>query len=156
MGVTAEELLADFKSRGVTLVRKGTRIHYRAPSGTLTDGDKDALRSVKLRLLTLVPAENPPSSPSPFDQLQNQWQAIANRVQALFRRNGIEPSSETMQAAIWLAFQLDEGWSFRNIRKTDARQFLQAITQGRCVAAFNDCGRVVIRNAPRSRTRAID
>jgi len=155
MGVTAEELLADFKSRGVTLLRKGTQIHFRAPSGTLTDNDKDALRSVKLRLLTLVPAEGPPSSPSPFDQLQNQWQATANRVEALFRRNDIQPSSETLQAATWLAFQLDEGWSYWNIRMTDARQFLQAITQGRCVATFNDCGRPVIRSAPRAGARMV-
>ncbi len=153
--MTAEELLADFKNRGVTLVRKGTRIHYRAPSGTLTDSDKDALRAVKLRLLTLVATEVPPSSPSPFDQLQNQWQAIANRVQALFRRNGIQPSSETLQAATWLAFQLDEGWSFWNIRKTHARQFLQAIVQGRCIAGFDDHARVVIRNAPRAGARVV-
>ena len=155
MGVTAEELLADFKSRGVALQRKGTRIYYSAPSGTLTDSDRDALRAVKLSLLTLVPAEGPPSSPSPFDQLQNQWQAIANRVEALFRRNDIQPSSETLQAATWLAFQLDEGWSFWNIRETDARQFLQAITQDRCVATLNDYGRLVIRNAPRTGARIV-
>ena len=153
--MTAEELLADFKNRGVTLLRKGTLIHYRAPSGTLTDNDKDALRAAKLQLLTLVPAEAPPSSPSPFDQLQNQWQATANRVEALFRRNDIQPSSETLQAATWLAFQLDEGWSFLNLRETDARQFLQAITQGRCVATFNDCGRVVIRNAAQKSARIV-
>ena len=45
MVVRAEELLADFKSRGVTLLRKGTQIHFRSPSGTLTDSDKDALRA---------------------------------------------------------------------------------------------------------------
>jgi hypothetical protein len=153
--VTAEELLADFKNRGVTLRRKGTRIHYCAPSGTLTDHDKDELRAVKLQLLTLVPAEAPPPSRSPFDQFMNQWQVIANRVQALFRRNGIQPSSETLRAATWIAFQLDEGWSFRNLRETDARQFLQAIVQGRCVAGFDDYARVVIRNAPRTSARIV-
>ena len=155
MGVTAEELLADFKNRGVTLLRKGTQIHFRARAGTLTGNDKDAMRAVKLSLLTLVPAEAPPPSRSPFDQFMNQWQVIANRVQALFRRNGIQPSSETLQAATWLAFQLDEGWSFWNIRKPDARQFLQAIVQGRCIARFNDYGRVVIRNAPRAGARIV-
>ncbi len=153
--MTAEELLADVKRRGVTLVRKGTRIRYRAPSGTLTDDDMAALRAIKLSLLTLVPAEAPPSSPSPFDQLKSQWQAIANRVQALFHRNGIQPSSETLQATKWLAFQLDEGWPYWNIRKTDARQFLQAIVQGRCIAGFDDHARVVIRNAPRAGARIV-
>jgi hypothetical protein len=122
----------------------------------LTDKDKDALRAVKLQLLTLVPAEAPPPSLSPFAQSMAEWQAVENRVKALFRRSGIQPSNETLRATTWLAFQLDEGWSFWNIRKTDARQFLQAITQGRCVAGFDDYGRVVIRNAPRARTRAID
>jgi hypothetical protein len=153
--VTAEELLADFKNRGIALRRKGTRIHYRAPSGTLTDNDKDALRAVKLQLLTLVPAEAPPPSQSPFDQLMSQWQAIANRVQALFRRNDIQPSSETLQATTWLAFQLDEGWPFWNIRKSDARQFLLAIVQGRCVARLDDYGRVALRNARRPGTRIV-
>ncbi len=153
--MTAEELLADFKNRGVTLLRKGTRIRYRAPKGTLKAEDLDALRAVKLRLLTLVPAETPPPSRSPFEQSMAEWQAVENRVQALFRRNGIEPSSETLRAATWLAVHLDEGWSFWNIRKSDARQFLQAITQGRCVAGFNDCGRVAIRNAPRAGARIV-
>ncbi len=153
--MTAEELLADVKSRGVTLVRKGTRIRYRAPSGTLTDNDKDALRAVKLQLLTLVPAEAPPPSRSPFDQSMAEWQAIAKRVQALFHRNGIQSSSKTLRAATWLAFQLDEGWSFWNIRTIDARQFLQAIVQGRCIARFDDHARVVIRNAPRPGARIV-
>ena len=150
MGVTAEELLADFKNRGVVLQRKGTRIHFRAPAGTLTDNDKDALRAVKLRLLTLVPADAPPPSRSPFDQSMANWQAMANRMQALFRRNGIQPSSEALRAATWLAVNLDEGWSFWSIPKTDARQFLRAITQGRCSATLNDYGHVVIRGAPRA------
>ena len=155
MGVTAEELLADFKNRGVTLLRKGTRIRYRAPKGTLKAEDLDALCAVKLRLLTLVPAETSPSSQSPFAQSMSDWQAKENRVQALFRRNGIQPSGETLRAATWLAVHLDEGWSFWNIRMSDARQFLQAIVQGRCVATLNDYARVVIRNAPRAGARIV-
>jgi hypothetical protein len=121
----------------------------------LTDKDKDALRARRIERLTLVPAEASTPTQSPFEQSMTAWRAIEDRVQSLFRRNGIPPSSETLRATTWLAFQLDEGWSFWNIRKTDARQFLQEIVRGSCVATFNDRGHVVIRNAPRASARIV-
>jgi hypothetical protein len=83
------------------------------------------------------------------------WRAIEDRVQSLFRRNSVQPSSETLRAATWLALNLDEGWSFWNIRKSDAREFLLAIVQGRCVATLNDYGHLVIRNAPQAGARIV-
>jgi len=159
--ITATSILADLTRRGVRLWADGEFLEYESPKGVLTPQDLAAVRAHKAELLAELrrcePTEDSRQSgaQSPFEQFMTEWQATAEQVHASFSKNGIRPSDETMQAATWLAFQLDEGWSFRNLRETDARQFLQAITQGRCVAAFNDCGRVVIRNAPRAGARIV-
>ena len=154
--MSAEQLLADFETRGVVFHRKGTRIHYRAPSGVLSRQDLAAIRAVKLHLLSLVSTEAPQTGPSPFDQFIIEWQATAKRVHAAFTRNGVLPSNETWQGATWLAFQIDEGWIGIFISKADAKGLLTAILQGRCVtriARINDRAHVVIRNAPRAGAR---
>lgn len=132
--------------------RRGDRSVRADLEGTMTDNDKDALRAVKLRLLTLVATKAPPSSPSPFEQFMTEWQTTAERVHAEFTRNCVQPSCETMQAATWLAFQLNEPWItiLGRISKAEAERFLQKIVQGRCIARFDDYARVVIRNAPRA------
>jgi hypothetical protein len=151
--VSAEQLLADFESRGVTFHRKGTRIHYRAPAGVLSRQDFEAIRAVKVHLLSLVLPESLPSEPSPFDQFMTEWQATAGRVHAAFIRNGVQPNHETWQAATWLAFQIDEGWPGIFISKVDAKGHLTAILQGRCVARIGDDALVVIRAAEPSGAR---
>jgi hypothetical protein len=123
--------------------------------GALTDNGKDALRARRIERLTLVPAEVSTAGQNPFEQSMVGWRAIEDRVQSLFHRNSVQPNSETLQAATWLALNLDEGWSYWNIRKSDAREFLLAIVQGRCVARLDDYGRVVIRNAPRAGARIV-
>jgi hypothetical protein len=82
---------------------------------------------------------------------------MSEQIHASFAGNGIQPSYETMQAATWLAFQLNEPWSsFRRISKAAAKRFFLEIIQGRCVARFDDYGRVIVHKPLRARTRAID
>ena len=159
--ITATSLLADLTRRGVRLWADGEFLEYESPKGVLTPQDLAVVRANKPELMAELrrcePTEDSRQSgaQAPFDQFMVEWRATAEQIRASFTRNGVQPSDETMQAATWIAFQLDEGWSFRHLRETDARQFLQAIVRGRCVAAFNDCGRVVIRNAPRTSARIV-
>lgn len=104
--------------------------------------------------LTKAPTE--PVAQSPFDQFMVEWRATAEQVHTSFARNGITPSYETMQAATWLAFQLNEPWItiLGRISKAGAKRFYEAIVRGNCTARFDDYARVVIRNAPRAGTSA--
>jgi hypothetical protein len=99
---------------------------------------------------------NEAPAPTPFTKFMAGWRVTAKRIHDSFTRSEIAPSQETMQAATWLAFQLDEPWSsFRRIPKVEAQRFLEAILQCRCTAWIDDCARVVVRVAPRPGERII-
>lgn len=55
--MTAADLLTGLHRRGVHLEPDGTVLRYRAPVGTLTDGDREALRQHRDALVALLVAE---------------------------------------------------------------------------------------------------
>jgi hypothetical protein len=58
--MTAGTLLARLRRRGVTLKADGTSLHYRAPVGVLSEGDRAAFRAAKSDLLAQLAAEHDP------------------------------------------------------------------------------------------------
>jgi hypothetical protein len=161
--ITATSLLADLTRRGVRLWANGEFLEYESPKGVLTPLDLAAVRAHKAGLLVELrhsaPTDNSSkrTAQSPFEQFMTELQITEEQVRASFTRNGVQPSYETMQAATWLAFQLNEPWItiLGRISKAAAMQFFQAIVQGRCVAGFDDYARVVIRNAARPGARIV-
>ena len=121
-----------------------------------TEGEESQPENLGRALPKLTKAPSKPVAQAPFDQFMAEWQVAAERVHTSFTKNGIKPSYETMQAATWLAFQLNEPWSsFRRISEVEAGDCFHAIVQGRCVAGLDDYGRVVIRNVPRAGARIV-
>jgi hypothetical protein len=55
--VTAVQLLGELRVAGVELTAEGDRLHYRAPSGALTDDLRAAMRALKVELLALLELE---------------------------------------------------------------------------------------------------
>jgi hypothetical protein len=106
----------------------------------------------------LTKAPSKPVAQAPFDEFMAEWRATAKQVHVEFTRNSVQPSEETFQAAVWFQIQFNEPWItiLGRISKAAAKRFFDEIVRGRCIAGFDDYGRVVIRNALRARTKAID
>jgi len=66
----------------------------------------------------------------------------------LFAEAGVEPDPDTLEAAAWRAFQLEEGLFPRlGISEASAKRLLKSVYGGRLVARIDDGARVVLREA---------
>jgi len=97
--VTASELLADLRARGVVVEARGDRLRLDAPAGVLTDELRDVVRAHKPRLLALLapPPARPVGAPVwPFDEQGCCTSPTPCRVVEVWTHRG-EPWARTDQ-----------------------------------------------------------
>jgi hypothetical protein len=81
----------------------------------------------------------PRQNPCPAARLDADWRTTAAKVRERFRTQGVRASQGTLEAATWLALQLDQGWpERREMSEARAREVLALLQQGRAARISED------------------
>ena len=79
--MNAAVLLQDLARRGVRLEPRGDRLHIEAPSGVLSDDDRDALMRWKQDLLTLLSPDAFPAAALDYaETLRTAWRRACSEL----------------------------------------------------------------------------
>ena len=83
------------------------------------------------------------------------WDAARERAQAGFREHNVEPSTDTLAAAVKVEALLSEGWpAHRGIPESDIREWMALVYSGEVSARIDTSGWPVIGGAEGSREPA--
>jgi hypothetical protein len=94
------------------------------------------------------------SPPTPFAQLESDWQAAITRALEGFHRNAVKPSAECLQGAAMLELWIADGKPPRlGATLGDLRDWAESVYTGRSIARLTDTGRVVVRSVPTNQGR---
>ena len=141
-------MLSQICCKGAIATLAGGKLRVTAPPGVLTAKVQAELRTLVAKIraaMRLEPGESEAVELCPADGLDRDWRAAAARAQSAFRRNSVEASQDTLEAACWLEFQLSSGWDpTRAISAEDAQNLLQAIYEGRLFGRIGPHGRPVL------------
>lgn len=92
------------------------------------------------------------SPPTPFAELESDWEVAITCARKGFARSETRPSRECLEAAA--AFELglaDATLPRQGVTTDDAREFLEEVYAGRSVARLTTPGRIVLRSVPMNR-----
>ena len=79
--MNAALLLQDLSHRGVHIEPRGDRLHIEAPSGVLSDGDREALRRWKQDLLALLSPDALPAAALDYaETLHTAWRRACSEL----------------------------------------------------------------------------